>query len=68
MERERPTLPNNSPAATPAPDDSDREQIVERLGWTPKQRLNYLLDMLAFEERAKTRLEEIRKRSDTDPV
>ena len=28
------------------------DQIVERLGWTPRQRLRYLLDMLAFEERA----------------
>ena len=52
MEREKPTLPSNSPAAAPTPDDSDREQIVERLSWTPKQRLDYLLDMLAFEERA----------------
>ena len=33
--------------------DSDRNQIVERLGWTPRQRLDYLLDMLAFEERAR---------------
>ena len=32
----------------------DEDQIVERLGWTPKQRLDYLLDMLAFEERART--------------
>jgi hypothetical protein len=37
----------------PAPiDDSDRDQIGERLGWTPKQRLDYLVDMVAFEERA----------------
>jgi hypothetical protein len=28
------------------------DQIVERLGWTPRERLRYLLDMLAFEERA----------------
>jgi hypothetical protein len=33
-------------------DGSDRDQIVERLGWTPRQRLDYLLDMLAFEDRA----------------
>jgi hypothetical protein len=33
-------------------DDSDRAQIVERLAWTPKQRLDYLVDMVAFEERA----------------
>ncbi len=31
----------------------DVDQIVERLQWTPKQRLDYLLDMLAFEERAR---------------
>jgi len=37
----------------PSPiDDSDRDQIAERLGWTPKQRLGYLVDMVAFEERA----------------
>ncbi len=35
----------NEPAA-------DRQQIVERLLWTPRERLQYLLDMLAFEERA----------------
>jgi hypothetical protein len=28
------------------------DQIAERLRWTPKQRLDYLLDILAFEERA----------------
>ena len=28
------------------------DQIVERLAWTPRERLDYLLDMLAFEERA----------------
>jgi hypothetical protein len=33
-----------------APDDLD--QIAERLAWTPRPRLQYLLDMLAFEERA----------------
>jgi proline racemase len=32
--------------------DSDRDQLLERLHWTPKQRLDYLLDMLAFEDRA----------------
>ena len=31
---------------------AEDDQIGERLGWTPKQRLQYLLDMLAFEERA----------------
>jgi len=29
------------------------DQIAERLAWTPKQRLDYLLDMLDFEERAR---------------
>jgi transcriptional regulator with XRE-family HTH domain len=31
---------------------TERDQIRERLRWTPKQRLDYLKDMLAFEERA----------------
>jgi len=43
-----------------APDDTaalpgagtDADQIVERLRWTPKQRLAYLLDILDFEARA----------------
>jgi hypothetical protein len=30
----------------------DENQIFERLSWTPKERLDYLLDMLDFEERA----------------
>jgi hypothetical protein len=50
-----------APESTPRPaevaafpkDESDREQIVERLGWTSRQRLDYLLDMLAFEDRAR---------------
>ena len=33
-------------------EDFDLDQIVERLGWTPLERLQYLLDMLDFEERA----------------
>lgn len=33
-------------------DDGERDQIRERLAWTPQQRLRYLLDMLAFEGRA----------------
>jgi len=33
-------------------DAVDLDQIVERLGWTPAERLRYLLDMLAFEEKA----------------
>lgn len=31
---------------------TDLDQIVERLGWTPMERLRYLLDMLDFEEKA----------------
>jgi hypothetical protein len=34
------------------PTDVDLDQIVERLGWTPWERLQYLLDMLEFEELA----------------
>jgi len=34
-------------------DDAAIDQIVERLGWSPEERLHYLLDMLAFEERAR---------------
>jgi hypothetical protein len=41
------------PIAAVPKDDSDHAQIVERLGWTPRQRLDYLLDMLAFEDRAR---------------
>ena len=33
-------------------EDVEIDQIVERLAWTPRERLDYLLDMLAFEERA----------------
>lgn len=33
-------------------DESDRAQILERLRWTPKQRLAYLVDMISFEQRA----------------
>ena len=36
-----------------SPPLADDDQIAERLRWTPKQRLDYLLDMLAFEERAR---------------
>ena len=49
-------------------DDADHGQIVERLRWTPRQRLAYLVDMVAFEERAHRArqrwnlLQEIRKR------
>jgi hypothetical protein len=34
-------------------DAADRDQMAERLRWTPKQRLAYLADMIAFEERAR---------------
>jgi len=33
--------------------DTDLDQIVERLAWTPTERLGYLLDMLMFEEKAR---------------
>jgi transcriptional regulator with XRE-family HTH domain len=36
-----------------AREEPDRDQIVERLGWMPRQRLNYLRDMVAFERRAR---------------
>jgi uncharacterized protein (DUF433 family) len=32
--------------------DPDRSQIVQRLRMTPKQRLNHLVEMVAFQERA----------------
>ena len=38
---------------TPRDEDTDLDQIVERLTWTPRERLQYLLDMLAFEEKAR---------------
>jgi len=31
----------------------DRDLIVERLAWTPAERLRHLLEMLAFEQRAR---------------
>lgn len=34
--------------------DVDDDQIAERLSWTPRERLRYLLDMLAFEESARS--------------
>jgi len=42
------------PVETPSDDprDVDLDQVVERLGWTPWERLQYLLDMLEFEELA----------------
>ncbi len=38
---------------TPRDGDTDLDHIVERLTWTPRERLQYLLDMLAFEEKAR---------------
>ena len=32
----------------------DRDQLAERLRWTPLERLRYLADMIAFEERARS--------------
>jgi hypothetical protein len=47
------TLRSRTKKEAPDPtDNADRDQIAERLGWTPKQRLVYLVDMVAFEERA----------------
>ena len=36
-----------------AVDPDTRSQIRERLAWTPAQRLTYLEDMVAFEQRAR---------------
>ncbi|MBS1107890.1 MAG: hypothetical protein H6Q91_3392 [Deltaproteobacteria bacterium] len=36
-----------------AEDFVDADQIAERLAWTPKQRLDYLVDILDFETRAR---------------
>ena len=37
-------------------DDSsiDQDQLAERLRWTPLERLRYLTDMIAFEDRARS--------------
>jgi transcriptional regulator with XRE-family HTH domain len=32
----------------------DRDQLLERLAWAPVDRLRYLTDMIAFEERARS--------------
>ena len=45
--------PDQTPGAETSADHSDDDLIAERLRWTPKQRLDYLLDMLEFEERAR---------------
>lgn len=34
-------------------EEPDLDQIRERLAWTPKQRLDYLVDMVDFEDRAR---------------
>jgi len=53
MERRRVTPESEVDAkASGTVDRGDDDQIRARLTWTPKQRLDYLLDMLAFEERA----------------
>ena len=39
--------------AAPHDEHTDLDQIVERLSWPPHERLQYLLDMLAFEEKAR---------------
>ncbi|HEX9869849.1 MAG TPA: hypothetical protein VGC99_14865 [Candidatus Tectomicrobia bacterium] len=41
-----------SPEGRRFPPSGDDDQILERLRWSPVQRLRYLLDMLDFEERA----------------
>jgi len=50
------TAPRESSADSDQPDgtvDTDTlGQIRERLSWTPAQRLAYLRDMVAFEQRA----------------
>ncbi len=35
-------------------DEQDLLQIRDRLEWTPEERLNYLRDMIAFEQLART--------------
>jgi len=46
-----PQAPKRTAGTGPEP-DVDLDQIVERLSWTPRQRLQYLLDMLVFEDKA----------------
>ena len=50
------TRPDRDQDSTAAIDQPPRrfvdDQISERLAWTPRERLAYLLDMLEFEERA----------------
>jgi hypothetical protein len=47
-----PALPNPLEVTVDDPREVDLDQIVERLGWTPLERLQYLLDMLDFEDLA----------------
>jgi hypothetical protein len=49
-----PVDPRSSPVQVAEAGDPDLDQIVERLGWTPWERLQYLLDMLEFEDLARS--------------
>ena len=53
MDMPQPELNRMEMDELPQDANGDRDQIAERLGWTPKQRLQYLVDMLGFEERAR---------------
>jgi hypothetical protein len=53
MEQRRSKAQTGSKRIDTRDEDVHLDQIVERLGWTPGERLRYLLDMLAFEERAR---------------
>ncbi len=44
---------NSDEPTTAGVEHIDLDQIVERLAWTPAERLRYLLDMLTFEEKAR---------------
>ena len=52
MNSERDTALTEPSGPASDADAVDLDQIVERLGWTPAERLRYLLDMLEFEEKA----------------
>jgi len=43
----------SAPAQQGPREDLEADLIVERLSWTPRERLRYLTDMLEFEERAR---------------
>jgi hypothetical protein len=49
---ERAKAPGGSPAERPN-GDVEADLIAERLSWTPRERLAYLVDMLDFEDRAR---------------